>query len=143
MGRSERNAQFERFVALRARYASDETDRRAVLSIDDAIIYVEAVMSAAAVEVEPWTVDVEAWAPGAPGAEADADSTDRADDAGIAADGAGRLDPLIHPIDALWDEAARRRRRSARPTPTPFDRWQWPTQFLLGRADRHDHSEAD
>jgi hypothetical protein len=56
MGWSERHAFFERIVEMRDRYAVGH-DRAGVLSIADAILYVEAVMTAVELDVEPWLAD--------------------------------------------------------------------------------------
>jgi hypothetical protein len=61
MTRSERDAFFERLVALRRGYGARLDDRRVVLSIEDAILYAEAVMMAVAVDdEEAWPVDASA-----------------------------------------------------------------------------------
>jgi hypothetical protein len=54
MGRSERHAFFEQIVAMRAGYLASPDDRRAVLSIADAIRYGEAIMIAVELDAEPW-----------------------------------------------------------------------------------------
>ena len=54
MGRSERDAYFERLVAMRERYAESDDDRGVALSIDDAIRYAEAIMTAVDLDAEPW-----------------------------------------------------------------------------------------
>jgi len=46
MGRSERREYFERLCILRDRYGTDPDDRRGILSIEDAMLYAEAVMTA-------------------------------------------------------------------------------------------------
>ncbi|HEY8987650.1 MAG TPA: hypothetical protein VIM39_01440 [Candidatus Limnocylindrales bacterium] len=46
MGRSERRDYFERLCALRDAYGSRQDDRRGVLSVEDVMIYAEAVMVA-------------------------------------------------------------------------------------------------
>jgi len=46
MGRSERRTYFERLCSLRDGYAASADDRRGVLSIDHAMLYAEAVMTA-------------------------------------------------------------------------------------------------
>jgi hypothetical protein len=46
MGRSERRTYFERLCNLRDGYAASAVDRRGVLSIDDAMLYAKAVMTA-------------------------------------------------------------------------------------------------
>ena len=56
MSRYERNAYFERLVSLKLRPAGDE-DRRSVISIEDAIVYAEAVMLATELEVEAAEAD--------------------------------------------------------------------------------------
>jgi hypothetical protein len=50
MSRYERHAYFEQLVALKLRPMGDD-DRRAVISIDDAVIYAEAVMLATELEL--------------------------------------------------------------------------------------------
>jgi hypothetical protein len=57
MGRSERQAYFERLVELRDAYGAAAEDHGAALSIDDAIRYAEAVMTAVALDTEPWLVE--------------------------------------------------------------------------------------
>ena len=47
MGRSERADQFERLCDLRAGYGSDPDDRRGVFSVEDLMLYAQAVMTAA------------------------------------------------------------------------------------------------
>ena len=54
MGRAERREYFERLIAMRDGYAGSGDDRRAVLSVDDAIRYVEAILTAVESETEPW-----------------------------------------------------------------------------------------
>ena len=74
MGRSERHAFFERTVAMRDGYRASPDDRRAVLSISDAIRYGEAIMAAVELDAEPWVpepdqvdVDVAGAGPDHPG----------------------------------------------------------------------------
>jgi hypothetical protein len=50
MSRSERNVFFERLIALRVGYGRDADDTSGVLPIEDAIAYVDAVMTAIQVE---------------------------------------------------------------------------------------------
>ena len=56
MSRDERNAYFERLVTLKLRPAGDD-DRRSVISIEDAIVYAEAVMLATELELEAAEAD--------------------------------------------------------------------------------------
>jgi hypothetical protein len=58
MGWSERHTFFERIVAMRDDYAA-HTDRAGVLSVADAILYAEAVMTAVELDVEPWLIDLD------------------------------------------------------------------------------------
>jgi hypothetical protein len=53
MTTNERDGYFERLVSMRMSYALHDDDSRAVLSIDDAVGYVDAVMTAIALEEEP------------------------------------------------------------------------------------------
>jgi hypothetical protein len=86
MGRSERRDFFERLCSLRDSYGAGPDDRRGTLSIEDAVIYAEAVILALD---EPARVD----------AETAADSvTDLAADAGIAV--APDADPVAAPAAA-------------------------------------------
>jgi hypothetical protein len=64
MGWSERQSWFERLLALRAGYPQSD-DRTGVLSVADAIRYVEAVMSAAELDDEPWQANLDEADPGA------------------------------------------------------------------------------
>jgi hypothetical protein len=57
MSRSERTAYFERLVALRDGYGAATDDRRAVLSIADAVRYAEAIMTAVELDAEPWVAE--------------------------------------------------------------------------------------
>ena len=57
MARSERGAFFERLVAMRDGYAAAAADRAAVLSIDDAIRYTEAILNAVELDAEPWVAE--------------------------------------------------------------------------------------
>ena len=50
-----RQVDFERLIAMRDGYARADDDRVAVLSIDDAIRYTEAIMTAVELDAEPWT----------------------------------------------------------------------------------------
>jgi hypothetical protein len=54
MDRPERNAFFERLVAMRDEYAAGDDDRGSVLSTDDAIRYVHAILTAIELDAEPW-----------------------------------------------------------------------------------------
>ena len=58
MTRFERSAYFEQLVVLREQHALS-TDRVSVLSVADAIRYVEAVMTAIALDEEPWQLEPE------------------------------------------------------------------------------------
>jgi hypothetical protein len=58
MSWTERQAYFERLVAMRDWYAGSCDDRVAVLSIDDAIRYAEAIMTAIELDAEPWLAEV-------------------------------------------------------------------------------------
>jgi hypothetical protein len=59
MGWSERHAHFERLVALHMSYPAHPDDQTGVLSVEDAIIYAEAVMAAASLEIEPWLIELD------------------------------------------------------------------------------------
>jgi hypothetical protein len=59
MGRSERNEYFERLVAMRDGYGASADDRAAVLAVDDAVRYAEAVMTAVEHDDEPWHAEIE------------------------------------------------------------------------------------
>jgi hypothetical protein len=59
MSRSERNTYFEKLVALKLR-TGGEDDRRSVISIDDAIVYAEAVMLATELEIDEAVEDAAA-----------------------------------------------------------------------------------
>ena len=50
-----RQVDFERLIAMRDGYARADDDRVAVLSIDDAIRYTEAIITAVELDAEPWT----------------------------------------------------------------------------------------
>lgn len=54
MDRPERSEFFERLVAMRDGYPGDGDDRGSALSIDDAIRYVDAILTAIEVDTEPW-----------------------------------------------------------------------------------------
>jgi hypothetical protein len=56
---SDRHTFFERLVALRDGYAASSEDRVAVLSIADAIVYAEAIMSAIELDIEPWLAELD------------------------------------------------------------------------------------
>jgi hypothetical protein len=58
MGRIERNTWFERLLELQAGYGLWTDDTEAVLSIDDAIVYAEAVLTAASDE-EAWQAEMD------------------------------------------------------------------------------------
>jgi hypothetical protein len=59
MGRSERDAFFERLVAMRDGYAVGVDDRASVLSVADAIRYTEAILVAIELDAEPWVAEPE------------------------------------------------------------------------------------
>jgi hypothetical protein len=91
MGRSERRDYFERLCILRDSYGAQPDDRRGTLSIEDAVIYAEAVMIA---------LDEPEWS------EAD-DSVAVAADAGIpidATDATGAIEATdaVRPGDGQW-----------------------------------------
>ena len=54
MDRPERTEFFERLVAMRDGYPGDSDDRGSALSIDDAIRYVHAILTAIEIDTEPW-----------------------------------------------------------------------------------------
>lgn len=54
MNRSERDAFFERLVAMRDGYGADNADFGSALSIGDAIRYTEAILTAIELDAEPW-----------------------------------------------------------------------------------------
>jgi hypothetical protein len=54
MDRPERTEFFERLVALRDGYPGDGDDRGSALSIDDAVRYVHAILTAIETDAEPW-----------------------------------------------------------------------------------------
>ena len=56
MGRYDRNAYFEQLVALKLRPAGED-DRRSAISIEDAIVYAEAVMLSSELELEAAAAD--------------------------------------------------------------------------------------
>jgi len=60
MSRPERTAYFEQLVALRDGYGAAADDRRAVLSIADAVRYAEAIMTAVELDAEPWVAEPDA-----------------------------------------------------------------------------------
>jgi hypothetical protein len=57
MARSERDAFFERLVAMRDGYGADDADRGSALSIGDAIRYADAIMAAVELDAEPWVAE--------------------------------------------------------------------------------------
>ena len=54
MDRPERTEFFERMVAMRDGYPGDGDDHASALSIEDAIRYVDAILSAIEIDTEPW-----------------------------------------------------------------------------------------
>jgi len=65
MSRSERDAFFERLVAMRDGYGVDDADRGSALSIGDAIRYAEAIMTAVELDAEPWVAEPRGFVQGA------------------------------------------------------------------------------
>lgn len=59
MGWTERQAFFERIVAMRDSYLTSADDRRGVLSIADAIRYAETVMAAIELDIDPWLAQLD------------------------------------------------------------------------------------
>ena len=60
MTRSDRDAFFERLLALRAAYNGSAEDRLPLLAVADAITYAEAVMDAVMLDAEPWPAKLDA-----------------------------------------------------------------------------------
>jgi hypothetical protein len=65
MGTSGRHDYFERLMAMRSGYPAAD-DRGAALSIDDAIRYAEAIMTAVELDAEPWVAELDRAVPEAP-----------------------------------------------------------------------------
>ena len=121
MDRSERRTYFERLCSLRDGYAASAVDRRGVLSIEDAILYGEAVMTA---------LDEPAWDESGIGATGGVETEARvtADaQAGVTpeSDPAEPADPSIGIVE--FDGSTSRTRRVRRPDwpfgPRPAGRW--------------------
>jgi hypothetical protein len=119
MGRSERREYFERLCILRDRYGSDPDERRGVLSVEDAILYAEAVMIA---------LDEPDWDDALPEHVGEAPLAEPSDSALAGADGTPTSDASDASVGIIeFDGATRRMRRIWRPEwplgQRPVGRW--------------------